>query len=275
MCAGVWAIRPSERSGSLRSGNPGHGRRSQCSELRFKALIYRACPDRGRAERTHGLSPRDIAKGMWMEGTYKTTSQVLRRVAVHTAIIGLICLCLKGLVLVDTESLFGQTLLWTLVWIIGRVVLYWMHLINETQNLERLMKIFEMNRGTYMTRTFKYLEYMSNDGSINVLKIDREAFGAAPLRTFNLVFSAATHVSHFLGFILITASFSVLPELIIFCIVLAATIVTIRQTRPKKNEHPISWWFYFKYRFLDFFSYAGGMFAAAMILYSITVAASH
>ena len=211
---------------------------------------------------------------MLMDARRMAIAKALRRAAVHAAIAGLICLCLKGLVLVNTEALLGQTLFWALVWIIGRVALYWMHLMNNVQNFEMLMEIFEANRGNYMTRAGEYLHALLDHGSITEYKDEITKFGPLPLDTYNLILSVATHVSHFLGFILITASFNVLPELAILCIILAAMIVTIRQANIKENESPTNWNLYFKNRFLAFFSYAGGMFAASMIVYSVTHAAS-
>ena len=87
-----------------------------------------------------------------MDARKMAIAKALRRAAVHAAIASLICLCLKGLVLVNTEALFGQTLFWALVWIIGRVALYWMHLMNNVQNFEMLMEIF----GTYTAECPKH-----------------------------------------------------------------------------------------------------------------------
>lgn len=213
-------------------------------------------------------------KGNAMDPSKMTIAKALRRAAVHVAMAALIGLCLKGLVLVNTEGLLGQTLLWALVWIIGRVALFWIHLMNHASNLERLMEIFETNRRNYMTRIHEYLYVVLDPGSTIEHRDDRGPFGPLPRNTYKLILSAATQVSHFLGFILVTASFNVLPELAIFCIILAAMIVTIRQTSIKEHESPTSWNLYFKNRFLDFFSYAGGMFAAAMIVYAVTHAAS-
>ena len=213
-------------------------------------------------------------KGMLMDARRMAIAKASRRAAVHAAIAGLICLCLKGLVLVSTEALLGQTLFWALVWTIGRVALYWMRLMNDVQNFEMLMEIFEANRGNYMTRAGEYLYSLLDPGCITEYKDEIRKFYPLPRDTYNLILSLATHVSHFLGFILITASFNVLSELAVFCIILAAMIVTIRQANIKENESPTSWNLYFKSRFLDFFSYAGGMFAAAMIVYAVTHSAS-
>lgn len=199
------------------------------------------------------------------------TAQVLGGLAVHTAITGLISLCLMGLVLVDTEALFGQTLFWALVLIIGKISQLWIHLVNDVRHLERFIENFKIDKGSYKIKMQEYIFHVLETGNISGNSDD---WKRSYLDKYNLTIFALRYASCVFGFILITVSFNVLPGLAIFSIVLAAMIVTIRQVNLDRHNRIIEWERYIRNRFLDFFSYAGGMFAAAMIVYAVTHAAS-
>ena len=199
-----------------------------------------------------------------------TAARVLRRVAAHAAMAGLICLGLKGLVVIDTETFFGPTLYWACAFLVGGISAFWLHLINDTRNLEAFMEVFEMDREKHKIKRYEYTLYKLGHGRVS----GKDAYDEFYLDFYDLIALELKYVSNIFGFVLVTVSLNILPGLVIFAIILAAAIVTIRQADLRPSRRPIKVQRYLVRKLLDFFSYAGGMFGAAMILYTVTQAGS-
>lgn len=206
-----------------------------------------------------------------METTKMTTAQILRRIAVHALMAGLICLGLKGLVVVDAKTFFGPTLYWACALLVGGVSAFWMHLINDARNLETFMEILEMDRDKYKIKRYEYMLYKLGYGWISSTKVPFDTFH---LDAYYMLGLQLKFLSNIFGFVLVTVSLNILPGLVIFSIIPAATILTIRQVDLSPSKRPGNVRRYLVRKLLDFFSYAGGMFAAAMILYTVTQAGS-
>lgn len=204
-----------------------------------------------------------------MDATKMTTAQVLRRIAVHAAMAGLMCLGLKGLVVVDTKTFFGPTLYWACAFLVGGVSALWMHLINDARNLEAFMEIFEMDRDKYKIKRYQYTLFKLGHGWVSGQGDSSSEFH---LDAYGMIALQLKYVANIFGFVLVTVSLNILPGLVIFSIILAAAIVTIRQADLRPSKRPTRVRRYLVRKLLDFFSYAGGMFGAAMILYSVTQA---
>ena len=206
-----------------------------------------------------------------MEATKMTPVQVLRRVAVHAAMAGLICLGLKGLVVIDAKTFFGPTLYWACAFLVGGVSAFWMHLVNDARNLEAFMEIFEMDRDKYKIKRYQYTLFKLGHGWASGQGDSPSEFH---LDAYDMIALQLKYLANIFGFVLVTVSLNVLPGLVIFSIILAAAIVTIRQADLRPSNRPSNVRRYLVRKSLDFFSYAGGMFAAAMILYTVTQAGS-
>lgn len=199
-----------------------------------------------------------------------TTAQVLRHIAVHAAMAGVVCVGLKGLVVVDTKTLFGPTLYWAFIFLVGGVSVFWLHLINDVRNLKAFMEIFEMDRDKYKIKRYEYMLHKLAFGGVSG---KGDTFFEFDLYTNKVVYIAMRGISYLIGFVLITMSFNILPGLAIFSIILAAMIVTIRQATQDLLRRGSAIRVVID-KLPDFLSYAGGMFAAAMIVYTVTHAAS-
>ena len=206
-----------------------------------------------------------------MDATKMTTAQVLRRIVVHATMAGLICVGLKGLVVVDTRTFFGPTLYWACAFLVGGVSALWMHLINDARNLEAFMEIFEMDRDKYKIKRYEYMLFKLGHGWVSGTRDSPDRFH---LEVYDLIALELKYLSNIFGFVLVTVSLNILPGLVIFSIILAAAIVTIRQADLRPSKRPSRVRPYLVRKLLDFFSYAGGMFGAAMILYTVTQAGS-
>lgn len=206
-----------------------------------------------------------------METTKMTTAQILRRIAVHAAMVGLICLGLKGLVVIDAKTFFGPTLYWACALLVGGVSAFWMHLINDARNLETFMEIFEMDRDKYKIKRYEYTLYKLGHGWLSGTGDSPNRFN---LDTYGMLALQLKYLSNIFGFVLVTVSLNILPGVVIFSIILAAAILTIRQADLRPSNRPMNVRRYLVRKLLDFFSYAGGMFAAAMILYTVAQAGS-